>query len=944
MTEPTRAANFSSLVDRHSRHVRSAFAEDITALAPALDPAEIALIVAAGDAALVESTRLKLNRVLLLELHAAKRTDSLHGDDDAARFDAFVQLADRDAFDTHLDRRYPPFRQRLQQTQQQLRGAIATLASRLCADRALLTPLLGQPAGRLCEISVGMGDVHAGGHSVAQLQFEGGRLLYKPRSLRIDVALDGLLQQLFGDDPERIRVPPVLDCGDYGWAAFVTHRYCSDDAEQRRFYFGLGQWLAVLRLLGGVDIHQENLIACGPVPVIIDAESLFAANLQSKPSGNGQAHDLATDIIFTSVQRTGIVPWREATVGFQGVDLSAAGGLPGQQPKISAPVIADEGTTEARLKMVDVDMSTSNNHPSPNPDVSRFWDQLSDGFLAVSSQLRELDARGALEALLQPFLGCTARAIRRSTQTYVEMMRMLWHPASLHDEAAAIERARNLLQRNALEQDSPSLAADISMEIDAMRVGDVPIFVFELDRTRIDAALADWRRMRIDLEELTIRCALVATNLNRGAGENDPGVRKFFARQPHAAQIDERRRRLAREAVQRLLRLAVRGGDGSVTWITPETSTGGWLVQPLACDLYFGLGGVLVALAGYQLEARRGHADAIDGLEQTIDGALRVLAALDAGETSTLTGGYHGFGARIWIWLTLADLLERPSLREHAANAAAALERAGFAGDDYLDIIDGSSGVIVPLLQLAQASGEQRWLDLAAAAGRHLEATAIYSEAGASWQTRVFVEPTGGFAHGAAGVAWALMRLALSPAGNDEDRARWRALAEAGFAFQNSLYCEQRENWLDRRQLDEQTTFHTWCNGSVGIGLAAADLYERTGDAKWLVDLRRAVRASRGQWGISHTLCHGDLSLSDLLLRAARLDPEHCGLEGDDPVAQVVSAIEEHRGYVGSLTRAAFTPGLMTGLAGAVHGLNRLHADCAIPSPLLFEQRARNAA
>jgi hypothetical protein len=39
------------------------------------------------------------------------------------------------------------------------------------------------------------------------------------------------------------------------------------------------------------------------------------------------------------------------------------------------------------------------------------------------------------------------------------------------------------------------------------------------------------------------------------------------------------------------------------------------------------------------------------------------------------------------------------------------------------------------------------------------------------------------------------------------------------------------------------------------------------------------------------------------------------------------------------MTRAAFTPGLMTGLSGAIHGLNRLHADCAVPSPLLFERR-----
>ncbi len=40
---------------------------------------------------------------------------------------------------------------------------------------------------------------------------------------------------------------------------------------------------------------------------------------------------------------------------------------------------------------------------------------------------------------------------------------------------------------------------------------------------------------------------------------------------------------------------------------------------------------------------------------------------------------------------------------------------------------------------------------------------------------------------------------------------------------------------------------------------------------------------------------------------------------------------------VGGLTRAAFTPGLMIGLAGAIYGFLRMHPACALPSPLLQE-------
>ena len=112
----------------------------------------------------------------------------------------------------------------------------------------------------------------------------------------------------------------------------------------------------------------------------------------------------------------------------------------------------------------------------------------------------------------------------------------------------------------------------------------------------------------------------------------------------------------------------------------------------------------------------------------------------------------------------------------------------------------------------------------------------------------------------------------------------------------------------------------------------------RRGEAEALRDLRRAVAAARGQWGFTHTLCHGDFSLWELLVRACALDPQASAIEHEEATAQVVSAIEEH-GIVGGITRKAFTPGLMTGLAGAIHGLNRMHPDCDLASPLLLECR-----
>ncbi len=101
---------------------------------------------------------------------------------------------------------------------------------------------------------------------------------------------------------------------------------------------------------------------------------------------------------------------------------------------------------------------------------------------------------------------------------YAELGRMLWHPASLHNEARAVERAIDLLVRNAaVSPAAPSDLETVRGEVDDLRHGDIPIFASQLDAARIHSVVANWRAMRIDLEDVTIRSTLVATDLNQHA-------------------------------------------------------------------------------------------------------------------------------------------------------------------------------------------------------------------------------------------------------------------------------------------------------------------------------------------------------------------------------------------------------------------------------------------
>ncbi len=69
------------------------------------------------------------------------------------------------------------------------------------------------------------------------------------------------------------------------------------------------------------------------MPVVVDAESVFCRVIEIEPSGLGDAYDTAVKLMRNSVLRTGIVPFRTAGLGMEGVDLSAGGALPGEQPR-----------------------------------------------------------------------------------------------------------------------------------------------------------------------------------------------------------------------------------------------------------------------------------------------------------------------------------------------------------------------------------------------------------------------------------------------------------------------------------------------------------------------------------------------------------------------------------------------------------------------------------
>lgn len=307
-----------------------------------LSPAEGAALLLAVRDSLLQVLHTKLDRLLILELHAALSGAFRHPTVRPAGMSSWPWPArplSLGRAGAQLSGHAGPGR--IRRIVEARCAAGLEFAQALAADRPHLDVFHGAPLGALNEARMGAGDSHQQGRTVVVLQFEGGQLVYKPRSLRIDARLRELVQDLASrhSGGSSMRVPRVLERGAHGWAEFVSHEHAQGPGELRGFYQGIGHWLALMRLLSGSDLHAENLIAHRDAAVVVDCETLFTPNVPHPPSGMGQAADQAARLAAGTVLNVGLLPGRGQALGWRGLDSSALGSLPGQQPRILLPAI-----------------------------------------------------------------------------------------------------------------------------------------------------------------------------------------------------------------------------------------------------------------------------------------------------------------------------------------------------------------------------------------------------------------------------------------------------------------------------------------------------------------------------------------------------------------------------------------------------------------------------
>lgn len=377
---------------------------------------------------------------------------------------------------------------------------LAADAPALAAADATLFPDAHRdaPPGRLVAVDPAGSDAHCGGQAVLMLTFScGRRLVYKPFGGAAAAAFSAFVNNVLPAAallPFALRVPAVLRGGDgdvkdddlnaqYHWAEFISRSPCAAGGAAA-FYGNAGALAAIAEALGASDIHCENLVGAGEVPVIIDSETLF----QPRPVGwrTAPAADM-NPLLQTLLLQRAPVPFSvfggHWHAGFQHAAW-APRAVPcrishdrqnGMSVRFSA-VAPDESSSN----VLPFELASARGEPAPHAELAplsahagAFLSGYAAGLRAVSALARdvggggvggasgvEMDAaRAALSRWRPRAAVALVRRVLKHTSFYVSSLHALSCASALATEAAAAHILGGVLRANATAQAAAAVDA-----------------------------------------------------------------------------------------------------------------------------------------------------------------------------------------------------------------------------------------------------------------------------------------------------------------------------------------------------------------------------------------------------------------------------------------------------------------------------------------------------
>lgn len=343
--------------------------------------------------------------------------------------------------------------------------------------------------------------------------------------------------------------------------------------------------------------------------------------------------------------------------------------------------------------------------------------------------------------------------------------------------------------------------------------------------------------------------------------------------------------------------------------------------------------------------------------------ARRTSAAAVRASAATLPGGQLGWSSGAFGVARAADVVSRLIGDDPATSGAAHLGLLGLEAlqdapdrlPPWPDLLGGVAGVLIGLACTPLPPGHDAARGEALARLiRRLAAMGVADASGVRWPMATTETPVVGLAHGASGIALALLvaarrleghtpgvRRSRSSGRHSDAAALARRWAGDALRWEEGLWDADRGGWPDlRKQMSGPGL--AWCHGALGVGLiasllASAEPGTRLAGTAHVAYLRAAQAAQLhrpASADFDATLCHGLGGVVELHLAASRAWPT-ASAEHLRRARQVADGIVANGrpAWTCGVPAGGWTPNLLVGTAGVALTLARCHDPALAPSP-----------
>lgn len=759
----------------------------------------------------------------------------------------------------------------------------------------IMETIFGESAIReISGFDLGEGDTHAKGKSVVTLFFGSTKVIYKPRNMNIESNFSALLGKVSEAVDIDLQGPKIVslndDSGTHGWSEFIASQSLASLEDGKLYYKRIGMLLCILYSVNGTDFHNENLIASGEFPILIDIETLFHSINFSEDTYKS-IFDFIENKLKKSVTALHLLPNRILLSNDPNANIWDVGGIGDyaeQFSPIKIPIIQNMNTDEMFIEKDYVPLSLQNNAPEFHHTFLNAYDyvkEIKEGFQLIYDWILD-NKKGYIKLIASLFENNKARVIMKPTMIYARTL-----SASYHPDAFLIPFGRELIL-NRIYLANPSLDEKwltlAQSELQDLKVGDIPIFYSQINTKSLfnsfneEVKSSFYTESPIDevfhkiqdfsAKDKMLQCSLIDLSFLHAKNDvlnsifedldlndqlNVPIVREDYLQKAIS---------LGQEIMAKSEAFFLEG-EKQVTWYGLDIQGKNELltqISSVGCDLYKGNAGTAIFFANLYAETLENEYK--ENVIEILRPVIQILEdPLLFKEHNLEIGAFTGVSGMIYALYHAGKLLAISEFENRAlvcmeSVAAYVLTQKDTVEEDVIGGLSGCIAVALSMYKEIECSEESKKLEDILIDLTNKLTDQLIEEIETD---KLLADSYTGFGHGTAGISAVLAQVYdVMPLGKIKEKIE--KIIDYCLSYERQMFSIQENNW----EMSSHQTQHVsryWCHGSAGILLNRV-LLRKHGfhDSNFKEEMNIAIDETKKGIQLNTTLCHG--ALGNLLI------------------------------------------------------------------------------